>query len=177
MSTTASQITSVTIVYSTVSGADQRKHQSSLSLSFVRGIHRWPVNSLHKGSVTREMFPFDDVIMTWITVEGLKLPVLMPASQADRKCEKKFMFRRGSWIYRLNSRTVAYSEQYANLELMINKHTHVRNHWYFWWLSHLNSYFAAWEPSLLQASDPCTEDYSPYSLRVMQPLGRKSVIA
>ena len=31
---------------------------------FVRGIHRWPVNSPHKGPVTRKMFPFDDVIMT-----------------------------------------------------------------------------------------------------------------
>ena len=60
----AFQITSLTIVYSTVySGADQRKHQSSTSLAFVRGIHRWPVNSPHKGPVTRKMFPFDDVIM------------------------------------------------------------------------------------------------------------------
>ena len=42
----ASQITSLTIVYSTVySDADQRKHQSSALLAFVRGIHRWPVNS------------------------------------------------------------------------------------------------------------------------------------
>ena len=57
-------ITSLTIVYSTVnSGADQRKHQSSASLAFVRGIHRWPVNSPHKGPVTRKMFPFDDVIV------------------------------------------------------------------------------------------------------------------
>ena len=38
-------------------------HQSSASLAFVRGIHMWPVNSPHKGSVTRKMFPFDDVIM------------------------------------------------------------------------------------------------------------------
>ena len=29
----------------------------------MRGIHRWPVNSLHKLPVTRKMFPFDDVIM------------------------------------------------------------------------------------------------------------------
>ena len=43
MSTMASQITSLTIVYSTVfSGADQGKHQSSASLAFVRGIHRGP---------------------------------------------------------------------------------------------------------------------------------------
>ena len=60
----ASQITSLTIVYSNVySGSDQRKHQSSVSLAFVRGIHRWPVNSPHNGPVTRKMFPFDDVIM------------------------------------------------------------------------------------------------------------------
>ena len=43
---------------------DQRKHQSSASLAFVRGIHRGPVNSPHKWPVTRKMFPFDDVIMS-----------------------------------------------------------------------------------------------------------------
>ena len=64
MGTIASQITSFTIVYSTVySDADQRKHQSSTSRAFVRGIHRGPVNSPHKWPVTRKMFPFDDVIM------------------------------------------------------------------------------------------------------------------
>ena len=42
---------------------DQRKHQSSTSLAFVWGIHRWPVNSPHKGPVAQKMFPFDDVIM------------------------------------------------------------------------------------------------------------------
>ena len=44
MSTMASQITSLTIVYSTVfSDSDQRKHQSSALLAFVQGIHldRW----------------------------------------------------------------------------------------------------------------------------------------
>ena len=59
-----SQITNLTIVYSTVySGPDQRKHQSSASLAFVRGIHRWQTNSPHKGPVTRKMFPFDYIIM------------------------------------------------------------------------------------------------------------------
>ena len=63
----ASQITSLTIVYSTVySGENQRKHQSSASLAFVWGIHRWPMNSPHKGPVTRKMFPFDDVIIDQI---------------------------------------------------------------------------------------------------------------
>ena len=59
----ASQITGVSIIYSTVcSGVDQRKHQSSASLAFVRGIHRSAVYSPHKGPVTRIMFPFNDVI-------------------------------------------------------------------------------------------------------------------
>ena len=40
-----------------------RKHQSSASLAFVRGIHRGPVNSPHKWPVMRKMRPFDDVIM------------------------------------------------------------------------------------------------------------------
>ena len=58
------QITSLTIVYPAVySGADQRKHQSSASLVFVRAIHRGPMNSPRKWPVTRKMFPFDDVIM------------------------------------------------------------------------------------------------------------------
>ena len=74
MGAMASQITSVTIVYSTVySGAGPRKHQSSSSLAFVRGIHRWPVNSPHKRPVTRKMFQFDDVIIinhieTWVGI-------------------------------------------------------------------------------------------------------------
>ena len=64
MDPVASKITSLTIVYSTVySDAYQIKHQSSVSLAFVRGIHRSPVNSPHKWPVTRKMFPFDDVIL------------------------------------------------------------------------------------------------------------------
>ena len=64
MGAVVTQITSLTIVYSLVySDADQRKHQSSVSLAFVRGIHRWPVNFPHKEPVTRKMFPFGDVIM------------------------------------------------------------------------------------------------------------------
>ena len=65
MGSMASQITSLTIVYSTVhSGRDPRKHQRSASLAFVRGIHRRLVNSPHKWSVTLQICPFDDVIMT-----------------------------------------------------------------------------------------------------------------
>ena len=66
MSAMASQIISLIIVYSTVySGTDQRKHHSSASLACEREIHRWPVNSPHKGPITRKMFPLDDVIMNF----------------------------------------------------------------------------------------------------------------
>ena len=64
MGAIASQITSLTIVYSTdYSGAYQIKHQSSASPAFVQGIHRGLVNSPHKWPVTRKMSPFDDIIM------------------------------------------------------------------------------------------------------------------
>ena len=66
MSTMVFQITSLSIVYLTVySGTDQRRHQSSVSLAFVRGIHQWPVNSPHEGPVTKKMVPVDNVIMTF----------------------------------------------------------------------------------------------------------------
>ena len=59
MSAMASQITSVSIVYSTVcSGEDQRKHQGAAPVAL-----EWPVNSPHRGLVTLKMFPFDDVII------------------------------------------------------------------------------------------------------------------
>ena len=80
MGAIASRITNLTIVYSTVhSGGDHRRHQSSVSLTFVRGIHRWPVNSPHKWPVTRKMFPFDDVIMMFFKI--LYIPT---ASRRDK---------------------------------------------------------------------------------------------
>ena len=64
MSVMASQITSVSIVCSTVcSGVDQIKHQSSALLAFVRGIHQWPGDFPHKGPITPTMFLFDAVSM------------------------------------------------------------------------------------------------------------------
>ena len=72
MGAIASQITNLTIVYSIVySSVDQRKHQSSASLAFVREIHRGQVNSPHIWPVTRKMFPFDDVIMYALVAVGL----------------------------------------------------------------------------------------------------------
>ena len=80
----ASQITSLTIVYSAVySGADQRKYQNSASLAFVRGIYRGPVNSPHKWPVTRKMFPFDDVIM------GTVATILYHCPSTSKTCSVK----------------------------------------------------------------------------------------
>ena len=87
MGAIASQITSLTIVYSTVySDADQSKHQSSASLAFVREIHRGPVNFPHKWPVTRKMFPFDDVIMS-----GQVYPVTSIQRHCKSKCSRDKM--------------------------------------------------------------------------------------
>ena len=57
MSAMASQITGASIVCSIVcAGADQMKHQSCAPLVFVRGTHRWPVDSPNEGPVTRKCF-------------------------------------------------------------------------------------------------------------------------
>ena len=114
MSTMASQITNLTIVYSSVySGADQRKHQSSASLAFVRGIHRGPVNSPHKWQVTQRMFPFDDDIMTWKTRGLLSRAISTLSSQgiSGHGIREYFGFttRRLEWLYTasdLNIRTL-----------------------------------------------------------------------
>ena len=74
----ASQITSLTIVYSTVySDADQRKHQSYASLAFVRGNHCGPVNSPQKWPVTPKMFPFDYVIMLYDIFTHLQVSICL----------------------------------------------------------------------------------------------------
>ena len=65
--TMASQITTRDCLLNRSFGRRSKK-TSLASLAFVRGIHRWPVNSPHKWPVTRKMFPFDDVIMTTTTM-------------------------------------------------------------------------------------------------------------
>ena len=98
MSPMASQITGVSIVCSNVySGADRRKHRSSTSLAFVRGIQRSSVDSPHKGPVTLKMFPFDDVIMI------MRSPLLLDTGRTvsrqwqhrstwQRRCSEKKKF-------------------------------------------------------------------------------------
>ena len=76
MDAMASQISSFAIAYWILySGGDQRNHQSSPSLAFVRGIHLWPANSPHTGQVTRKVFSFDALIMdiVWQIVFSVSL--------------------------------------------------------------------------------------------------------
>ena len=78
MSAVVSQITSFAIVNPTVySTANRRKHQSIASLAFVRGIHRWPVNSPHKRTVMLKILPFDDVIMILTHESRNKMAIIL----------------------------------------------------------------------------------------------------
>ena len=105
MGVMASAITGVSIVYSTVySGADQRKYQSSVLLPFVRGIHRWPSNSPHKGPVTRKMFSFDDVIMIPIS----RMEMVLERSSRLLACVKNDIF--GYMFLRFYPNTRHYSQ-------------------------------------------------------------------
>ena len=90
MTTITSQITSLTVVYSTVySHAGQRKHQSSASLAFVWG----PVNSPHKEPVTRKMFPFDDVIMSAVTSKGcLGTRIIVSEKEVQTTCHTLYVY-------------------------------------------------------------------------------------
>ena len=94
----ASQITSLTIVYSTVySGADQTKHQSSASLAFLRGIHWWPVNSPHNEPVTRKVFPFDYVIIITNGIELCRCEKTFPPIKMKRVVDRP-MFKHVLWL-------------------------------------------------------------------------------
>ena len=69
MGAIGSQITSLTIVYSTVySSVDQRKHQSSASLAFVRGIHRSPASNAENVSIWWRHHEFPKCqLIPWMT--------------------------------------------------------------------------------------------------------------
>ena len=176
MSIKVSQITSLTIVYSTVcAGADQRKHQSSASLAFVWGIHRWPVNSLHKGPVTRKMFPFDDIIMQnyiyrmkWLTKNtfdiGCKQPrqvflltnQVMPAWLLWLSIFIKmssglmFIFHHISWmrhVYRRQKYSPQNADFHTNLMSEYKVWAHLQNRLYWYECLVFNDGTSSWGPS------------------------------
>ena len=84
----ASKFTSLTIVYSTVySGADEREYQSSASLAYVRGIHRWPVNSPHKWPVTRNFFQLMTSSWSGATVPSSRSTTTAPPISGRRESD------------------------------------------------------------------------------------------
>ena len=125
MTTMASQITSPTIGYSTVySGGNQRKHQSSASLAFVRGIHRWPVNSPHKRSVTRKMFPFDGVIMIILILRNIErnnavhiaaVQLYMYNETKRQSRSKKLGVKRNNWHHCIDHQISSYRKVICQL--------------------------------------------------------------
>ena len=71
--------------------------------------HRWPVDSPHKGSVTRKMFPFDDIIMwcvhkhvCWDKQQSCKSLPAVGRSICPSMCQKivlKYLHTIGNTIY------------------------------------------------------------------------------
>ena len=115
MDTIASQITSLAIVYSIVySSAVQRKHQSSASLAFVWGIHRSPVNSPHKGPVTRKMHLMTSSCKTKIQMCLIwaHLHIKMPFDQCRDSYYKDKTVSRLYYLYNGNSHTWKYGSSY-----------------------------------------------------------------
>ena len=123
----ASQMTGVLIVCLTVcSGADLRKHQSSASLAFVRGIYRWQVDSSHKGPVMRIFF-IDD--FTVINYNGNSPDVSLAFTYSNRAvslgyindtydpelCDKCWLMK----ILGRNQRLLYYTEYIIHPEIII----------------------------------------------------------
>ena len=144
----ATQITSLTVVYSTVySDADQSKHQSSASLALVWGSHRDPVNSPHKWSVTRKMFPSDDVIMTccnlsydWLWWSAIshaisrRFPWLIVRSivdHNDRSCDYLRLLLRLIFFNSIQSHGMSYNQscEYPRNNRRLRLHSQVVEHW------------------------------------------------
>ena len=121
MSTMASQVTSASIVCLVVGlGRVQRKHQISALLAFVRGIHRWPDDSPHKGPVTPTNFPFDNAIMLKGMIE-LRVKLPWPAWPIDNMSNLTFKCF-WKWIYakydvEVQGRMVSFSNTWSLAEL------------------------------------------------------------
>ena len=138
-------------------GTDQRKHQSSASLAFVRGIHRWPLNSPHKRPVTRKMFPFDDVIMVYSihctptvnSQSGDRLNIKMTSyrfrdshhkdktvSRPSCLYDKHIFTRKGGMCLESVPSTLLFSHLYSSQKLLANPTSHQHNEIIMYLLRH-----------------------------------------
>ena len=85
----ASQITSVSIVYSVIySGANQRKHQSSASLAFLLGIHRWRFHLMTSSCYQLDSIPRpSSYMMSALTTKLHEWDTLVTNSRFTLLCE------------------------------------------------------------------------------------------
>ena len=142
MGPVASQITRLTIVYSAVySAADQRKHQSSASLAFVRGIprSRWIVNDREAGDLRRNRAHYDVSVMIK-TIMSEWMGILVASLQCSRRiatvhsplhfgkqpCLCQFGFLS---LYQYHG-SVSYTEYISNLQILVTYHLGSRNDQY-----------------------------------------------
>ena len=143
MGAMASQITSLMIVYSTVySDADQRKHQSSVSLAFVRGIQRRPVDSLHKWPVTQKMFPFHDVIML-IRISGTFVIICSYMYFLNQCCEL------GTWEWPLCENIGYKINQVCSKDYFTNDFSITQTTVWLWYVQNFNQIWIMMEKSLV----------------------------
>ena len=86
----------------------------------MRGIHRWPVNSPHKGPVTRKMFPLDDVIMTYPMKYFLSFALLITEWNENRHQAREqqkwyqFVLCITRWIGKQTYLSIRYLEIFQN---------------------------------------------------------------
>ena len=93
MGAMASQITSLTIVYSTVySGADQSKHHSSASLAFGWGINRGPVNTPHSNAENVSIWWRHHESRFWVASWAVPLQLSSGERQRTSLKESKLWF-------------------------------------------------------------------------------------
>ena len=131
MGTMASQTTSLTIVYNNRLERRRSKKTSKLRVTgLCAGIHRWPVNSPHKGPVTRKMFPFDDVIMI-TTAPLISRNIIFKLWQLPKQPVTRML---SVWRHfrfsESNHNGGAIQKQILLLSLSYSYYCHVaRNHW------------------------------------------------
>ena len=111
MTVMASRITGQSSVCLTVcSDWQQRNINGTRYCSFVRGIHRLPVDSLHKGTVTRQMLPFGDVIIYLCLIMSGKKNVWSRLFTSDALTLCYFADYHRLLVHRFSDRIVLYSK-------------------------------------------------------------------
>ena len=129
-----SEITGVSIAYLTIgSSADQRKYQCYASLAFVRGIHRWPVDSPYKGPVTRKMFPFDYVIVYESCCTLIQILLSFDWRRTDNKSWSESTMLHLTDAYIRQSALMSSHYLWLNNIWRANFNKIAGNHWYYYW--------------------------------------------